>query len=396
MIDELWITGIGIISAAGYGYTDHLVALQKGRSSLSVHNFFDGELPDPCICGKVPSTLINDSIDATAADRSILLADKAICGALDASMVNLHDTATDLVIGTTLGNMHGGTLYYKAMKSGLPLNPDLVRNVMPDAAANVLSKKYWFTGRHVTVSSACASGTTAIGTAMTRIRRGHSMCAVAGGVDALSPFVIAGFNCLRLLSKKECRPFSASRDGLNPGEGAAFCVIESKKYARERHASPIVKISGYGNALEAYHYTKSDPQGSGIASAIRKALDNANIRPDQIDHIHAHGTATVFNDITEYNGFVSVFGDRLKDIPVCSSKAMLGHTYGAAGAISAVFAAMSIVNGIIPATLNCSDPDPLFAHLNISDKPRNGVVKKALSVSLGFGGECAALVLEAL
>jgi 3-oxoacyl-(acyl-carrier-protein) synthase len=396
MSNDLWITGIGIISATGYGYTDHLAALQKGCSSLSVHNFFNGDLPDPCMCGKVPSILINDSIDATAGDRSILLADKAIREALDTSKVHPRDCTMDLVAGTTLGNMHGGTLYYKAMKSGHPLNPDLVRNVMPDAAANVLSKKYGFTGRHITVSSACASGTTAIGTAMARIRRGHSICAVAGGVDALSPFVIAGFNCLRLLSKKECRPFSASRDGLNPGEGAAFCVIESQEYARLRKVSPVVKISGYGNALEAYHYTKSDPQGSGIALAIRKALDNANVRPDQIDHIHAHGTATVFNDITEYNGFVNVFGDRLKDIPVCSSKSMLGHTYGAAGAISAVFAVMSIVNSIVPATINCSDPDPLFSNLNISDKPRGCLVKRALSVSLGFGGECAALVLEAL
>lgn len=396
MSDELWVTGTGIISAAGYGYTDHLDALQKGVSSLSIHNFFNGDLPDPCICGKVPSTQINDSIDATAGDRSILLADKAISEALGKSGIQQRECMMDLVAGTTLGNMHGGTLYYKAMKSGQPLNPDLVRNVMPDAAANVLARKYGFTGRHITVSSACASGTTAIGTAMTRIRRGHSVCAIAGGVDALSPFVIAGFNCLRLLSKKECRPFSVSRDGLNPGEGAAFCVIESKEHALRRHASPVVKISGYGNALEAYHYTKSDPQGSGIASAIRKALDNANVRPEHIDHIHAHGTATAFNDITEYNGFVNVFGDRLKDIPVCSSKSMVGHTYGAAGAISAVFSVMSIINGIIPATINCSDPDPLFTNLNVSDKPRNYPVKKALSVSLGFGGECAALVLEAL
>jgi 3-oxoacyl-(acyl-carrier-protein) synthase len=396
MSDELWITGVGIISAAGCGYADHLAAIQKGNSSLSVHKFFNGELPDPCICGKVPSIHVNDSIDGTAGDRSILLADKAISDALSASGIHPYDYRMDLVSGTTLGNMHGGTLYYKAMKSGQPLNPDLVRNVMPDAAANVLSKKYGFTGRHITVSSACASGTTAIGTAMTRIRRGHASCAVAGGVDALSPFVIAGFNCLRLLSKKECRPFSASRDGLNPGEGSAFCVIESAEYARKRNASPVVKISGYGNALEAYHYTKSDPEGSGIAAAIRKALDNANLRADQIDHIHAHGTATVFNDITEYNGFVNVFGDRLKDIPVCSSKSMLGHTYGAAGAISAVFAVMSIINGIVPATINCNDPDPLFANLNISDKPRNCIIKKVLSVSLGFGGECAALVLEAI
>jgi 3-oxoacyl-[acyl-carrier-protein] synthase II len=396
MSDEVWITGVGIISAAGNGYTEHLNSLQKGYSSLSAHNFFNGDLPDPCICGKVSSLLIDESIDATAADRSILLAGKAICDALGASMAPPSDCTTDLVIGTTLGNMHGGTLYYKAMKSGLPLNPELVRYVMPDAAANVLSKKYRFTGRHITVSSACASGTTAIGTAMARIKRGHSECAVAGGVDALSPFVIAGFNCLRLLSKKECRPFSASRDGLNPGEGAAFCMIESKEHALGRNASPVAKISGYGNALEAYHYTKSDPQGSGIASAIRKALDNAKVRPDQIDHIHAHGTATVFNDITEYNGFVNVFGESLKDIPVCSSKSMLGHTYGAAGAISAVLSTMSITHGLIPATINCSDRDPLFTNLNISDKPRNSVVKRVLSVSLGFGGECAALVLEAL
>jgi 3-oxoacyl-[acyl-carrier-protein] synthase II len=213
-------------------------------------------------------------------------------------------------------------------------------------------------------------------------------------VDALSPFVIAGFNSLRLLSKKECRPFSADRDGLNPGEGAACILLEEKDSAIKRNAFPLAKITGYGTALEAYHYTKSHPEGMGVALAIRKALKKANVNPDQIDHIHAHGTATVFNDLSEYNGFYNVFGDKLSGIPVCSTKSMTGHTFAAAGIIAVVLTVLSIENHCIPATLFCEHKDQMFDKLVTYDKPTEREIKRALVVAIGFGGEVAALVVE--
>jgi len=395
MKNDVYITGAGIVSALGSGCKIHLDALKSGRSGIEQHNFFSGELPDPCVCGKVPHTVIAETIDETAPDRAAILAENAFCQAIkSAGHENLSDT--DLITGTTLGNMHGGTLYFNALKKGSRADTDLVKNVMPDSIGNTLAKKYHIKGKHISVSSACASGSTAIGTAYNRIMRGQNSIAVAGGVDALSPFIIAGFNCLRLLSKNVCRPFSLVRDGLNPGEGAAFVVLESYEKMARRKAEPIAKIKGFGTALEAFHYTRSHPDGIGIASAIRKALDNAGVTPEQIDHIHAHGTATVQNDLSEYNGYYAVFGDRLSEIPVCSTKSMTGHTYGAAGAISVVLSILTINNSIIPATLFCNDPDPLFTKINVSIHPRNHDVKLVLIVAVGFGGEVAALVLEAL
>lgn len=395
MSQEIWISGAGIVSAIGEGLDIHLDALRNARSSLVSQSFFDGALPDPCMTGIVPLSVIEKTIDETAKDRAIILAEKAFTQSVAQSKLSSVANA-DLVIGTTLGNMHGGAMYYRAFKQNENPHADLVKYVMPDAVGNYLSKKYEIKGKHITVSSACASGTTAIGTALNRIERNHCEIAIAGGVDALSPFVVAGFSSLRLLSKKECRPFSVSRDGLNPGEGAACVVLEKSESAKKRGVTPLAKITGYGTALEAFHYTKSHPEGKGIALAIRKALDRAGLRPDQIEHIHAHGTATVFNDLSEYRGYLNVFGDRLSEIPVCSTKSMTGHTFGAAGAIAVVMAIITINNNVIPATLFCEQKDPLFSKLSVCNKPIKKTVKRALSVALGFGGEVAALVVEAV
>jgi 3-oxoacyl-(acyl-carrier-protein) synthase len=392
---EIWISGAGIVSAIGEGIDIHLDALRNAKSGLTSQSFFNGALPDPCMTGKVPLSVIEKTIDQTAKDRAIILAEKAFTQSVAQSKLPSFEN-TDLVIGTTLGNMHGGTMYYHAFKQNENPQTDLVKYVMPDAVGNYLSKKYEIRGKHITVSSACASGTTAIGTALNRIKRNHCEIAIACGVDALSPFVIAGFNSLRLLSKKECRPFSVSRDGLNPGEGAACVVLEKSESVIKRGVTPLAKITGYGTALEAFHYTKSHPEGKGIALAIGKALDRACLRPSQIDHIHAHGTATVFNDLSEYHGYLNVFGERLSQISVCSTKSMTGHTFGAAGAIAVILAVTTINNNLIPATLFCGQKDPLFSQLSVSNKPIEKNVKRVLCVALGFGGEVAALVVEAV
>lgn len=390
---DIYVSGAGIISAIGAGLETHLLAVKQCRTGLNTYEFFKGQKPDPCVAGKIPGELIKNSLDETAGNRADLLAMHAMKQALQGSGIS-GPVGADLITGTTLGNMHGGTLFYQGYKKGENPSVDLVKHVLPDAVGTVLTKKLQIKGLHQTVSSACASGITAIGTALNRILRGHSNCSIACGVDALSPFVVAGFNSLRLLSKRECRPFDSSRDGLNPGEGAAVVILEKSEYLRTRSQQPLAKITGYGTALEAFHYTKSNPDGKGIVAAINKALTMADITPAQIDHIHAHGTATVFNDISEYNGFLHVFGERLKDIPVCSTKSMTGHTFGAAGAIAVIFAMLSINNGIVPATLFSGNVDPAFEKIRILDKPAYTKIKRVLCTSLGFGGEVAAVVVE--
>jgi len=392
--EELWITGMGVVSALGAGVESHLNAISAKRSGLEPAAIF-GTPPDPVICGMVPQQTLPLSIDDSASDRADRLADiasrEALVCAADQSCSNC-----ETVVGTTLGNMHGGTLYYRDLRQGNGSNIGLVKNFLSCSTASNLAAEFHLQGKCITVSSACASGTTAISTAALRIMNGNCECALAVGVDALSPFVVAGFNSLRLLSKEACRPFDTRRDGLNPGEGAGALLIESSRHAVNRGAKPLARIAGFGSALEAFHYTKSDPEGKGIATAIRGALDMARIRPEDIDHIHAHGTATVINVTSEYNGFRSVFGERLCDIPVCSTKSMTGHTFGAAGAIATIFAIASITHSVIPPTLFHMEKDPVFADLTVGSEPIYKKVNRVLCVTLGFGGEAAAVIIEKL
>jgi 3-oxoacyl-[acyl-carrier-protein] synthase II len=389
---EIWVTGIGAVSALGRGIVAHSTAVRQKRSGLAPLALF-GSSPDPVIAGMVPRDVITEGIDATAADRADRLVDMAIEDALAQSGKEPFVNA-DLVLGTTQGNIHGGTLYYKLEKQGVSAPIDLIKGFLACSTADRMAVKYCPQGKTFTVSSACASGSTAIFTAAFRLMQHHSSCAIAAGVDVLSPFVVAGFNALRLVSKEPCRPFDARRDGLNPGEGAAALIMERKEHALERGASPLVKITGYGSALEAYHYTRSDPEGKGITAAIRSTLDMAGIGPDEVDYIHAHGTATVFNDISEYNGLKTVFGEHLKNIPVTSTKSMTGHTLGASGTIASVFSILSIKESLVPATLFHSEKDPAFVNLWVVTEPIYRPVRCVLVVSLGFGGEVASVLFE--
>jgi 3-oxoacyl-[acyl-carrier-protein] synthase II len=185
------------------------------------------------------------------------------------------------------------------------------------------------------------------------------------------------------------------RKGLNPGEGAAMLILESAESAKKRGATPLVALSGFGEALEAYHYTRSTPQGSGLVFAMRRALDSAGLQPDNIMCLHLHGTGTEANDRSEFKACSAVFGDRLASVPACSTKGATGHTFGAAGALNAVFAAISIIHGIIPATLNTERIDPEFRELNISASVRQAGNMSAVACSaLGFGGESSVLILS--
>jgi 3-oxoacyl-[acyl-carrier-protein] synthase II len=221
------------------------------------------------------------------------------------------------------------------------------------------------------------------------------MRVITGGFEALSPFVIAGFNSLQLIAKNECRPFSATRQGLNPGEGAAMLVLESKESALARNAQPLARITGFGSALDAYHHTAAHPEGQGLAAAITGALQSAGLTHHTIDHVHLHGTGTQVNDSAEYHAMKKVFAERLPRIPVCSTKSMTGHTFGASGAINAVFACISLRENCVPGTLFCDDRDPAFADLNIAPLPvTTGPLSNIVSTSLGFGGEAFALIIS--
>lgn len=384
---------MGIVSALGAGVPVHRDALVNGRSGLAAHPFFEGTYRTEVVCGMVPHEAFPHSIEETAADRASLLFDMACREALAGAGVQ-GPCEADIIVGTTASNFHGGTLYYGQKKRGLSPDIRLVSGFLPSAVADVAAKKNRITGRRYTLSSACASAATAVGHAFRLIQSGRASMVCAGGAEALSPFIVAGFNSLRLVSKKECKPFDAGRDGLNPGEGAAALVMESVAAAQARGARPLAYVKGFGEALEAFHHTRSNPDGSGVAAALNAAKARASWAADTLDHVHLHGTATVINDLSEYNALTTVFGDRLRDVAVCSTKSMTGHTLGAAGGVSAVLAVLSLEAGLVPATLFHETIDPQFKGLSVSANPRRMPLSRAAVTSLGFGGEAACLLLE--
>jgi 3-oxoacyl-[acyl-carrier-protein] synthase II len=390
---DVCITGMGVVSALGAGMAAHRDALVNARSGLAPHPFFEGKYRAEFICGMVPHEAFPHSIEETAANRASLLFDMACKQALAGAGVQ-GPCGADIMVGTTASNFHGGTVYYQEKRSGKAPDPKLIAGFLPSAVADYAASEKSITGRRYTLSSACASAATAIGHAFRMIQSGRSSMVCAGGTEALSPFLVAGFNSLRLVSKKNCKPFDAGRDGLNPGEGAAALVLESGAGARARGARPLAYVKGFGEALEAYHHTRSNPDGSGIATALKAAMARASWATETIDHVHLHGTATVFNDLSEYNALATVFGGRLSGVPVCSTKSMTGHTLGAAGGISAVLTVLSLEAGLVPATLFHETIDPAFKGLSVAAIPRRMPLSRAAVTSLGFGGEVACLLFE--
>lgn len=391
---EVWLTGAGVVSALGSGMETHASAITDARSGLLKYSFFDGNPPDPCICGKVPPETLAQGFEESAANRADLLLEMAVSQSLEMAGLGVPVQA-DFIAGTTLGNMHGGTRYYQGIRDQGSADVSLVKHFLPCAPVATVSYKLSIKGKRWTVASACGSASAALGYAFQKIRYGESNCIIAGGFEALSSFVVAGFNSLQLVSKRECRPFDKDRDGLNPGEGAALFVLESKEAALQRGVNPIAKLTGFGDSLDAYHHTRAHPEGEGLVTAIDKALKAAELTSDQIDHLHLHGTGTVVNDISEYRALSTIFGENLSSIPACSTKPMTGHTFGASGALNVIFSILSIKKGIIPATLYHENLDNNFVGLQILRRPQEkSEIKAVLSTALGFGGEAFALILE--
>jgi len=392
-MSKVFVTAIGIASACGRGLESHARAAAGAHTGLKENTFFNGAPPDPCISGTIPPEILADSFRENGPVRANRLLEIACADLFDSARIQ-DALVADAIVGTTLGNMHGGTEYYQQIRKKGPGDLSLIEYFSPCGPLHALYRTFPLRGKYWTVSSACGSGSAALGMAMERIRCGLSDRIVAGGVDALSPYVVAGFNSLRLISRDFCRPFDARRDGLNPGEAAALLLLESEESMVAAGRSPLAELAGYGEALEAYHMTRANPEGTGVASAISKALRAGRIGPDRIDHIHLHGTATVANDLSEYMACAHIFGDRLKDIPLCSTKSMTGHTFGAAGAVAAVFSVISIDRGIIAPTLFHQERDAAFELLQVSNQPlQRPQTSAVLTTALGFGGEAFALVL---
>ena len=395
MKEPIWITGAGIVSAVGCNKREVLESLVAGRSGIgpmrylrSVHTEFPvGEVPmsDEELCAAL-------GIDAsTPTIRTALLGMLALGEALDeAGLSGGELPGAAFISGTTVGGMDRSECYY----------PDFLANdsrneyiAMHDCGASteLIADRFGRFGFVSTPSTACSSAMNSILVGANLIRSGAFDIVVAGGSECLTRFHLNGFNALMILDTQPCRPFDATRAGLNLGEGAAYVVLERAASARRRGVHALATLDGVANTCDAFHQTASSADGEGAFRAMRGALADAGLNPSEVDYINAHGTGTPNNDASESAAMLRPFGDRVP--PVSSTKAFTGHTTSASGAIEAVICLLALRHGFLPVNLNWQHPmDNGIVPVRESRPPRE--IRHVLCNSFGFGGNDSSLLLS--
>jgi len=379
------ITGMGAISAAGDTCEATLATLRSGQRRPGLVSVVDSPIAKPVF--EVPSSRLTSRQECM---RSLRLALCAVEEAMrNARLVGVGGEArVGVCLGTTVASQLNDLDFYRAYREGGKASTDAVDRYLQGNLAEAVAREFSLSGPTLTVANACSSGTDAVGIAMTWLEADACDIVIAGGADEMNRVPLAGFHSLGILSDEPCAPFDRNRSGLNLGEGAGAVVLEGFDSAARRGASVDLTCLGYGTCCDAYHVTAPRPDGSGLESAIRAALSGAGVAPGDVAFVNAHGTATRDNDRVEGAVLARVFG---KACRVYSSKGYTGHTLGAAGALEAVFAAMGLRHGWIPASVGFTEQDP-----DIPLSPVREVTeiegRCALSTSLAFGGNNSALV----
>lgn len=392
------ITGMGAISAAGHNSAALWAAARDGRSGVSPVQFEHAQgnrvrIGAPVI-GFDPSAMIDEATLRTA-DRYAQFALHAAAEAIAMAGFAAGDLAGDrtaVILGTGVGGI--GTIDdgCRAYYTGGRFDTYAVPRIMPSSAASHLSIAYGITGPSFTVTSACASATQAIGLGRQLIRAGIVDRVITGGAEAcLTPATMRAWEYLRVLSPDACRPFSTGRNGMVIGEGAGIFVLESESCAAGRGAAPLAWLAGYGTSSDARDML--NPDADGAARAMRTALDDAQLAPDAIGYVNAHGTGTVANDINEAQALHAVFGSAIAGIPVSSSKPIVGHGLGAGGALELAITVAALREQTVPPQINCLAADPRCNLLLPVDGAQSRRFDAALSNSFAFGGINAALIV---
>ncbi|EJF95994.1 beta-ketoacyl-ACP synthase [Bartonella taylorii] len=407
------ITGAGVVTSLGQGKHENWQKLTSGISGIHKITRFPVEGLNTCIAGTVDfleeSTLgaaaLSEKLANLAAEEAIEQAalDKKIFDGplfLAAPPVELEWKARFTLDQKGSNNEPSYTNLLEVCRH--KLHEALFETTQFGAIAEKLQKKFGTKGLPVTLSTACASGATAIQLGVEAIRREETNRALTIATDgSVSAESLVRFSLLSALSthndpaEKAAKPFSRDRDGFVMAEGSGALVLESLKSALERNATILGILAGCGETADDFHRTRSKPDASPAIESVRKALDDAKITINEIDYINAHGTSTPENEKMEYLALSTVFGDILENIPVSSNKSMIGHTLTAAGAIEAVFSLLTIQSGILPPTINYDDPDPTIPLDVVPNHSRKACVNAVLSNSFGFGGQNTSLVITA-
>ena len=395
MAKRIVVTGMGIVSALGIGKDAHLCALKEGKSGVGKVKYLATKHTDIPV-GEVKmsddelKSLLGISSDSVIT-RTPLLGRIAMEEAVKQSGIN--DTfRVAFINGTTVGGMEKSERYYLDFFEGK--NTEYIAVHDCGAGTEIIAASFGRFDLMSTISTACSSAVNSIIVGGEMVRSGRVDAAIVGGAESLSKFHLNGFNTLMILDKDVCNPFDANRNGLNLGEGAAYIVIESEESAKSRNAEILCELSGYGNACDAFHQTASSPTGEGAYLAMKKALEDAGLVPEEIDYINAHGTGTGNNDLSESVSIKRIFGER---IPYFSStKSLTGHTTSAAGGIEAVISILALQNGIIPGCVRFENPIEETGLIPVKKCMMQVELKHVMNNSFGFGGNDSSCIFSKL
>jgi 3-oxoacyl-[acyl-carrier-protein] synthase II len=412
-MERVAITGIGLVTPNGIGTSESWRSVVAGEPAVAEITLFDASDYSSRIAGEVkkfvPSEFIEKKkhkqmarfIQLSLAATKLAAAD----GALDLS--DEERETTGCIIGVGLGGLEaieaaGITL---AEKGPGRISPYFITSVIANLAAGQVSMALGLRGPSLCTTSACSSSAHALGEAFEWIRRGRAQVMIAGGAEStITGLGVGGFCAMHALSRrnhepqKASRPFDRGRDGFVIGEGAGTLVLESLTRATKRGARIYGEISGYGATSDAYHLTQPAPDGLGAQRSMRMALEGAGCNPDEVDYVNAHGTSTPPGDIRESRAIEQVFGDHAtsKRLWVSSTKSMMGHLLGGAGAVESALAVLAIANGVAPPTINLDDPDPECTLDYVPNVARERRIRRAMSNSFGFGGTNVSLLFSSL
>ncbi len=399
------ITGLGAITPIGIGVQNYWKNLNQGKSGIGNITLFDPVNVDSKIAGEVSDYDALDFMDKTVARRNDRFSQFAIVAADEAvkdSCLNLDKLDKDrigVIIGSGIGGLQTLINQHDMLleKGAKRVSPFLIPNMIANMAAGVVSIRFDFHGPNLSAVSACASANHSIGEAFKYIERGIADVMLCGGAEA--PIVelgVAGFVSMKALSlrnddpQKASRPFDKDRDGFVIGEGAAILVIESEEHAKKRGAKIYARLAGYGLSGDAYHIAAPEPEGRGATQCMHNAIDDAQMKPVDIDYVNAHGTSTPAGDVSEVMALKKVFGDHTQMLKISSNKSMIGHLLGAAGGVESVATILTVQSGTIPPTINLDNPE--FDLDFVPHKSEQADVKVAINNSFGFGGHNASLV----
>jgi 3-oxoacyl-[acyl-carrier-protein] synthase II len=403
------ITGLGAITPIGNSVEEFWANAVEGVSGIGVLTSFDHTSYPVHIAGEVKNFDPEEYMDRRDARRMGRFSQFAIAATKQAiTHAELDMEATDrdrvgVLMGNGIGGIHESQEAVRTMdrRGGMKVDPFYFPKMLPNMAAAHIALHYGARGYNNTVITACAAGTQAIGDSLDLVRSGRVDVVITGGAEAaLTELGLCGFSVIRALStqndppEKASRPFDARRDGFIAAEGAGIFVVEELQHAKKRGAPILAEISGYGACNDAYHVVAPSEDGSGAMRAMREALNDAGVEPADVDYINAHGTSTELNDRSETLAIKKLFGEDAYRVPISATKSMVGHSFGAAGAVESVACVKSIQTGWIHPTINYEHPDPDCDLDYVPNKARQADIAVVLKNSFGFGGQNACLVFK--